>query len=153
MFGRTGSVPPVRTRTLLILAVCCGFAILLAGGIQLLRIANEESSDVEFSELGESVEIGDMTIVVESFDEADGVATVAVQIGGVDDEDGAAEFRLGVAGDVIAPNRSGDRACGATTVGRAVVRAHVRGRRCRGREPGSCVYRRGDEDARWELSA
>ena len=106
----------MRTRTLLILAVCCGFAILLAGGIQLLRIANEESSDVEFSELGEPVEVGDMTIVVESFDEADGVATVGVQIGGVDDEDGAAEFRLGVAGDVIAPNRRGDRACGATTV-------------------------------------
>jgi hypothetical protein len=142
----------VRTRTLLILAVCCGFAILLAGGIQLSRIANEEPSDVEFSVIGERVEVGDMTIVVESFEEADGVATVAVRIGGVDDEDGSAEFRLGVAGDVIAPNGSGVGACGATTVDvqscelAFAVADAAGGARI-------LVYRRGDEDARWELSS
>lgn len=142
----------MRTRTLLILAVCCGFAILLAGGIQLLRIANQESSDVEFSELGETVQVGDMTIVVESFTEADGVATVAVRIGGVDDVDGAAEFRLGVAGDVIVANRSGDGACGATTVAEqsCVLRFGVADAAGGAR---ILVYERGDEDARWELTA
>ena len=142
----------MRTRTLLILAVCCGFAILFAGGIQLLRIANQESSDVEFSELGERVQVGDMTIVVESFTEADGVATIAVRIGGVDDDDGATDFRLGVAGEVIAANRSGDAACGATTLAEqtCILRFSVAdaagGTRI-------LVYERGDEDARWELSA
>jgi hypothetical protein len=143
----------VRTRTLLILAVCCGFVILLAGGIQLLRIANQESSeDAEFSELGERVEVGDVTIVVEAFREADGVATVAVRIGGVDDEDGAAEFRLGVAGDVIAPDRSGERACGATTVAEQSCELTFGVADAAG---GSriLVYKRGDEDARWELTA
>jgi hypothetical protein len=142
----------VRTRTLLILAVCCGFVILLAGGIQLLRIANEESSDADDHALGEAVEIGDLTIVVESFAEAGGVATVAVRLGGVDDDDGAAEFRLVVPGEVVEPNRNGDDACGATTVAE---------RRCEltfgvaDAAGGNRIllYRRGDEVARWELTA
>ena len=34
----------MRTRTLLLLAVTCGLAILVAGGIQLLRIANQDQN-------------------------------------------------------------------------------------------------------------
>jgi hypothetical protein len=142
----------VRTRTLLILAVCCGFAILLAGGIQLLRIANQESSDDEYHGLGEAVEIGDLTIVVESFSETDGVATVDLRIGGVDDEDGSAEFRLVVPQAALEPNRSGDRACGATTVAEQTCELSFG---VAGAAGGSRIllYRRGDEVARWELSA
>lgn len=142
----------MRTRTLLILAVCCGFAILLAGGIQLLRIADQESTVTEFSAVGERVEIGDMRVVVESFEEADGVATVSVRIGGTDDEDGATEFRLGVAGDVIAPSGASEQACGPTTVAEQLCELTFGVVDAAG---GSriLVYRRGDEDARWELGA
>ena len=148
----TGSVPPVRTRTLLILAVCCGFAILVAGGLQLLRIANEESAGDEYHALGQAVEVGDLTIVVESFSEASGVATVAVRLGGVDDRDGSAAFRLVVPGEVLVPNRGGDDACGATTVAEQSCEltfgvADVAG--------GAWIlkYQRGDESAVWELTA
>jgi hypothetical protein len=142
----------VRTRTLLILAVGCGFVILLAGGIQLLRIANQESADEEYHLIGEAVEVGDLTIVVESLAESGGVATVSVRLGGVEDEDGAAEFRLVVPGEAVEPNRGGDGACGATTVEEqsCVLTFGVAD------APGGSrilLYRRGDEVARWELTA
>ena len=142
----------MRTRTLLILAVCCGFAILLAGGIQLLRIANQESSEDEYHDVGEAVAIGDLTIVVESFTEAGGIATIDMRIGGVDDDDGSAEFRLVVPQAAIEPNRSGDRACGATTVAEQSCELTFGVADAAG---GSRIllYRRGDEVARWELSA
>lgn len=142
----------MRTRTLLILAVCCGFAILLAGGIQLLRIANQESADDEYHAVGDAVEIGDLTVVVESFSEVGGVARVEVRVGGVDDVDGTAEFRLVVPEAALEPNGRGDRACGATTVAEQSCELAFGVADAAG---GSRIllYRRGDEVARWELTA
>lgn len=149
---RTASVPPVRTRTLLILAVCCGFVILLAGGIQLLRIANQESADEEYHELGEAVEVGELTVIVDSFMEAEGVATVAVRLGGVDDEDGASEFRLVVPQAAIEPNLDASGACGATTVAMQACELSFGIAEAAG-DARILLYRRGDEVARWELTA
>ena len=148
----TRILPPVRTRTLLILAVVCGVAILLAGGLQLLRIANQDSDDEHYYELGEAAEIGDLTVVVVSSTESDGVATVTVRIGGVEDEDGTDEFRLVVPDQSLEPSGRGDGQCGATTVevqqcaltfdiGDAAGGVRI------------LLYRRGDDKARWELHA
>jgi len=142
----------VRTRTLLILAVGLGFVILAAGVVQLLRIAGQESDDVETFQLGQVVEVGDLTVVVESSSETADEALVTVRLGGVDDADGADEFRLVVPGQgSVSPMATLAGDCGATAV-----------------EPQTCalrfelddapggarllLYRRGDDVARWQLA-
>jgi len=82
----------MRTRTLLLLAVTCGLAILLAGGIQLLRLANQETK--EALGVGDKGTAGDAVVVVESIAEGDGVITVTVTLSGVDDPEGLEGFTL-----------------------------------------------------------
>jgi hypothetical protein len=142
----------VRTRTLLLLAVATGLVILVAGVVQLLRIADESDAegDESMHALGEEVEVGDLTVVVESYDESGGVATLDVTLGGVDDPDGADEFRLVVPGESLSPTGAGEDACGATTVASqsCVLEFDM------GEAPGGArilLYRRGDDVARWEL--
>jgi hypothetical protein len=141
----------VRTRTLLILAVACGFLILAAGGVQLLRIASQDPADVEYFDLGEAVAVGDMTVVVESAADSEGAATVVVRLGGVVDDDGADEFRLVVPGQSLAPSGQGEGQCGATTIQdqECVLTFDVDDD-----SPGGSrvlLYRRGDDVARWRL--
>ena len=88
----------MKTRTLLLLSVGVGLAILIAGGVLLLQLANE-SSAVEQAEIGERVEVGDVDVVVTGVSTSEeGLLTVEVEIGGVDDADGIESFRL-VTGD------------------------------------------------------
>ena len=61
----------MRTRTLLLLAVACGLVILVAGVVQLLRIAGQDET-AEFSPLGSEVRVGDLEVVVDSYDESGG---------------------------------------------------------------------------------
>jgi hypothetical protein len=142
----------VRTRTLLLLAVATGLVILVAGVVQLLRIADESDADTNESmhALGEEVGVGDLTVVVESYDEGSAVATVDVTLGGVDDPDGADEFRLVVPGESLSPTGAGEDACGATSVASrsCVLTFDIAG------APGGVrflLYRRGDDVARWVL--
>ena len=55
---------PVRTRTLLLLAVACGLVILAAGVVQLLRIAGQDEP-APAAQIGEPVRIGDLTVTVD----------------------------------------------------------------------------------------
>ena len=102
--------------------------------------------------LGEHVEVGDLTVVVESYEEVDGLATVTVTLAGVDDPDGAEPFRLVAPGGQLSPLGAGDDPCGATTVAQQKceltfdVFEVVGGGRI-------LLYRRGDDIARWELDA
>ena len=136
----------MRTRTLLLLAIGCGFVILAAGVVQLLRFAGQDEPP-EPSALGAPVRVADMTVTVLDVTEVAGDLTVALAIGGVDDPDGADEFRLVVPGESL---QAADGSCAETT---------VETRRCTlsfdvgGTEGSSRVllYRRGDERARWEL--
>ncbi len=77
----------MKTRTLLILAVTCGLAILLAGGIQLLRLANEKTPDPPLA-VGDTAQLGDAIVTVESYSATDTVIMVTVTLSGVDDADG-----------------------------------------------------------------
>jgi hypothetical protein len=140
----------VRTRTLLLLAVVCGLVILVAGVIQLLRIAGEDEA-AEFYPLGATVRVGDLEVVVESYDESGESAEVAVRLGGVDDPDGAADFRLVVPGEALAPTGDGEDACGAVSVAAAACQLTFELGDAAG---GVRVLRveRGDDSARWELT-
>jgi hypothetical protein len=144
----------VKTRTLLLLALACGVAILLAGGVLLVQLAGE--ADVEdAARVGDTRTVGDMEVTVESSDEAAGRLDVVVRIGGVDDPDGADGFGL------IAAARPSERvdasvgevaACGATTVEpqRCLLSFDVGGADGESRV---LLYSRGDELVRWDVGA
>ncbi|TDT17265.1 hypothetical protein BDK89_2873 [Ilumatobacter fluminis] len=150
------SVPPlaserVKTRTLLLLALACGLAIMLAGAVFLFQLAGQDDVS-EAVPIGEPVDVGDLTIEVEAADEADGVLSVGIRIAGVDDPDGAAGFRLIASGRPIAPvDTDAPDACAATTVAESVcvVRFDVSSADGSSRV---LFYERGEEQARWVLS-
>lgn len=141
----------MRTRTLLLLAVVCGFVILVAGVVQLLRITGaDEAGDAPIYGVGAEVEVGDLTVVVDGYVEDDATATVDVRLGGVDDDDGADEFRLVVPGSSLRADGERPSACAATTVATQSCQLMFDV----GGAPGGSrllLYRRGDEVARWEL--
>jgi hypothetical protein len=137
----------MKTRTLLLLSAVTGLAILLAGVALLFQLLGQEDVAPP-SVVGERVAVGDMVVVVESADEADGTLVVTTAIGGVDDPDGAVGFRL------IASGREAElvESCTSTSVAVApcVLRFDVSGADGRSRQ---LFYERGDESARWELGA
>lgn len=145
----------MRTRTLLVLAVGCGLIILVAGVFQLLRLADQEEGSVRALAVGVPATIGDLTITVEGFEEDAGQALVALELGGVDDADGADEFRLVVPGTSLASTAVADAelpACIGTTVAaqRCALAFDVSGVNGSSRV---LLYRRGDERVRWDLVA
>jgi hypothetical protein len=105
----------VRTRTLLLLAVACGLAILVAGVVQLLRIGGGEAGD-ELLGVGDEARVGDVVVEVTSFEETAERAIVAVRLGGADDPDGARGFALVVPGERLAADAAAPGACVAVTV-------------------------------------
>ncbi len=145
----------MRTRTLLVLAVGCGLIILVAGVFQLLRLADQEEGSVRVAAVGVPATIGDLTVTVEGFEEDAGRALVVLELGGVDDADGADEFRLVVPETQLAPTAAADAelpACVGTTVEsqRCVLTFDVSSV-----DGSSRVlrYRRGDDRIRWDLVA
>lgn len=143
----------MRTRTLLLLAVSCGLAILLAGLFLLLRI-DRTGSTVERLSVGDTAQAGDLRVTVLSAAEADGFMRVAVRIGGVADDAVTDDFRLVVPGQLLAPlapEQAGDGACGQVTeadascdlvFGTAEVDGTAR----------SLLLRRGEDQRRWDLA-
>ena len=95
----------MRTRTLLLLAIGCGLVILLAGGIQLLRVGGQQESSTLLV-AGEPGKAGDVTVeLVSSSIEASELVAV-VRVGGTDDPDGLDGFRLVGPGKVMAVSSS-----------------------------------------------
>jgi hypothetical protein len=82
----------VKTRTLLLLAVGCGMAILLAGTVQLLRVANQRSA--QRLGVGGSGTAGDATVVVDSASLTPQSVGVTVTLSGVADPAGLHGFTL-----------------------------------------------------------
>jgi hypothetical protein len=83
----------VKTRTLLLLAVGCGLAILVAGSIALLRTAGQKNSTTLVA-IGATGRAGDATVAVDAVDVQPDVVTVTVTLGGVDDADGLDGFTM-----------------------------------------------------------
>lgn len=106
----------MSTRKLILTALVCGLAILIAGGIKLIQVANDEKQ-VEVLSLGDDVTLGDMTVSVLDIDRRPDATLVTVTMTGVDLASGAADgWRLLADGRVREAVDSDDpRACRAVT--------------------------------------
>jgi hypothetical protein len=141
----------VRTRTLLLLAVVCGLAILVAGVVQLLRVAAQDEPPRP-ALVGERVRVGDMDVVVTAAEERNARMLVDIELGGVDDPDGAAGFSLITSSGALTADPTAGNHCGATTVAPQPCTLAFR----LGGDAGTSrvlVYRRGEEQVRWDLGA
>lgn len=140
----------MKTRTLLLLALACGVAIMLAGAVFLVQLSGQDEVEPPVA-LGDAVTAGDMTVVVDGADESGGFLDVTVRIGGVADDDGAGGFRLIASGRAVEPVAAGfDDGCGPTTVTEqtCVVRFDVSGADGTSRV---LFYERGEDGVRWVL--
>ncbi|MEN9506381.1 MAG: hypothetical protein RI958_2307 [Actinomycetota bacterium] len=143
----------MRTRTLLLLAIACGLAVLVAGLFALMRIDRQESSTQRVV-IGEVGRAGDLEVIVSAAIETDGLMRVTVVLGGVDDPAVLDNVRLVVPGQLLAPldpAQAGDGACAGVTVpprscelvfGVATVEGSAR----------SLLVRRGEDQLRWDLA-
>jgi hypothetical protein len=149
----------VKTRTLLLLALACGLAIMLAGAVFLFQLTGQDDL-AEPIPVGEPVEVGDMMVTVVSSVEGGGALDVSVRIGGVDDPDGASGFHLIASGRVVEPDQTVDVPTDAPTDGAACGATSVDDQPCVVRFDTSAadgssrvlVYERGEERVRWVLS-
>jgi hypothetical protein len=137
----------MRTRTLLLLAIGCGLVILLAGGIQLLRVSGQEQT-VTSLDIGEPGKAGDVTVelVSSSFSDSDLVAVV--RVGGTDDPDGLDGFTLVGPGKVLSVASSDCDGIAVTTVACELTFATT-GMQGTSRQ---LIFHRADEQLRWVLA-
>jgi len=110
----------MSTRKLILTALLCGLAILIAGGIKLIQVANDEAK-VEVLALGDVATLGDMTVSVLDIDRRAEATFVTVTMTGVDLTAGAADgWRLLADGRVQVPEADSE-GNGCTTVAAASV--------------------------------
>jgi len=140
----------VKTRTLLLLSVACGLAILVAGTVMLLRLGGQSAS-VPLLAVGEQADVGDASITVDGVTIGDDSVVVDLTWGGVDDVAALDDLRLVVPGHRVAPLEDGapDACAGLTEVERScAVTFDTSGLAVAG--PVLVVERAG-EKARWNL--
>jgi hypothetical protein len=70
----------VKTRNLVVLALLCGMAILIAGGFQLLRLASSKDDQVTVLAPGTVVDMDGVGVTVREATLSDGVTDVLVQL-------------------------------------------------------------------------
>ena len=105
----------MSTRKLILTALLCGLAILIAGGVKLIQVANDEA-EVEVLAFGDEATLGDMTVSVIDIDRRPDATLVTVTMTGVDLTSGAADgWRLLADGRVQEPAKSSE-VNGCTTV-------------------------------------
>lgn len=139
----------MKTRTLMLLALGCGLAIMLAGAVFLFQLAGQDDL-VEAIPIGESTRVGDMSVTVESADESNRMLDVTVTIGGVDDSDGGSGFRLIASGRPIIADRRGTGACLTTSTVPQICHLRFDVSTADGTSR-VLFFQRGDEQARWVL--
>ena len=139
--------PAVKTRNLLLLAMACGLAIMLAGAVFFFQLATQEDAEPAVP-IGETARVGDMAVVVGGVTEEQGLVRVEIEIGGAEDDDPADEFRLIAAARPIPLAAS---TCSASVPGATqtcTLTFEV------GTVDGASrvlFYERGDDQARWVL--
>ena len=95
----------MSTRKLILTALVCGLAIMLAGGFKLLQVARDEVV-AEVLTLGSTATLGDMTVSVDSVEQTSDATVVTVTMSGVDGADAVEGWRLLVDGTVTGPLES-----------------------------------------------
>ena len=86
----------MKTRTLLLLAVTCGLAILVAGTVQLLRLSKDDTPAP--TAIGVEATAGDARATLLDVDTTATTLTVRMRLGGVDDPAGLDGFTMVYAG-------------------------------------------------------
>ncbi len=104
----------MSTRKLILTALICGLAIMVAGGTKLFQMATEEATAVVFP-LGTSKTLSDMTVSVRDVQQDVDATLVTVSMVGVEGGNAVEGWRLLAGGEVISPLLS-KSACQATTV-------------------------------------
>jgi len=137
----------MKTRTLMLLALGCGVAIMLAGAVFLFQLATQDEL-AEPIRVGALTTVGDMSVmVIESQRLGDGSLSVVVEIGGTADAAPADDFRMiasgrpaPLVGTTCTPTGAEPQACVVTfDVSTADGTSRV------------LFYQRGDDQARWVL--
>ena len=105
----------MKTRNLIILSICCGLMIVLAGGFKLFQVATDRT-EVPVNKLGIAATIGDMTATVILIDESTEGISVAIEMSGVAGDSAIDGWRLLGDGKVLEPSGAVlDGACDAST--------------------------------------
>lgn len=140
----------MKTRTLMLLSLGCGVAIMLAGAVFLFQLTTQDEL-AEPVGLGEPMTIGEMNVTVydASTTAAAGATalTVSLDLGGTADDDPAADFRL-IASGRPAPLASTTCAAATAEIQSCTLTFDV------SVADGSSrvlFYERGDDQARWVL--
>lgn len=92
----------MSTRKLILAAIFCGLAIILAGGTKLFQVAQEDAR-AEVLSLQTSQTLADMTVSVDAVEQADSGTYVTVSMVGVDDADAGEGWRVLADGVVLSP--------------------------------------------------
>ena len=111
---------PMSTRKLILTALVCGIAIVLAGGIKLLQVANE-TTKVTVLGFGDRSTLGDMTVSVLDITAQPDRTVVTVLMSGVEGADAREGWRMLAGGKVSEVSAqpwtdTGAPACSTTTV-------------------------------------
>lgn len=130
----------------MLLALGCGLAIMLAGAIFLFQLTSQDAIDEPVA-VGESTQVGDMTVTVAEAVEDGGQLTVQLVIGGTADDDPTDGFRLIASGRPVSLESS---TCPASTeaLANCLIEFDVVGADGASRV---LFYERGDDQARWVL--
>jgi hypothetical protein len=137
----------MRTKTLLILAVTCGLLILVAGSLQLLRVANQDTPDPPLA-IGDAAQLGDARVTVDSYEATGDVIIVTVTLSGVDDADGIDGFTLIAPGKAISPEPS---TCAGFTVASVTCELRFPATGLEGSDR-QLLFQRAAEHVRWRLA-
>ncbi|MEO5723017.1 MAG: hypothetical protein ABIQ39_02785 [Ilumatobacteraceae bacterium] len=105
----------MKTRTLLLLAVSCGLVILIAGGIQLLRVSGQTNSTTTLA-VDQQGSAGDVSVTLLGVHDDTTTIRATMQLAGVADPAGTQGFTLVAPDSVVAPDPTAPGACQAITV-------------------------------------
>ena len=112
----------MSTRKLILTALLCGLAIIVAGGIKLFQVASD-TKEVEILSLGTVAQLADMTVSVTEINQAPDSTLATVTMVGVDGADATEGWRLLAGGSVRAPIERDDvdNACTVTNASTTVT--------------------------------
>ncbi len=144
----------MSTRRLILTALLCGIAIVVAGGAKLLQVANEDAEVIVLS-LGAASTLGDMTVTVDAIAQTGAGTDVTVTMGGVEGADAIEGWRMLAGGKVVAP--LADAAGESTVPPRCTVTRTAGGRPCVVRFPVSegtvtIAYLRAGAQSQWSTA-
>ncbi|CAB4561708.1 MAG: hypothetical protein F2545_04755 [Actinobacteria bacterium] len=105
----------MSTRKLIFTALICGLAIMLAGGIKLLQVANDDTELIVHA-LGVEQTLSDMTVSVMEVVQSASMTAVTISAQGVQDADPVEGWRLLAGGEVLLPLNPQSETCLATDV-------------------------------------